>query len=147
MTTISALLALLLGFGRSEARPVAFRSMNAGGPPGAQKKAGNPLIDHGGLVLGSSATHAIYWGKPADFPSDLQSGMAAFLGGCEKTTTTNARENRINIIHIMLTNDLHRNCSLASYNIWIVIRRNISELLYFGETSTFLFSFIEVISV
>jgi hypothetical protein len=55
--------------------------MGAGGAPGAQKKAGAPLIDHGGLVLLSSTTHAIYWGKPADFPSDLESGMAALLGG------------------------------------------------------------------
>src|SRR5262245_47295113 len=84
MTTISALFLLALlpvGSGYADARPVAFRSMNGGGPPGAQKKAGTPLIDHGGLVLGSSTAHAIYWGKPADFPSDLQSGMAAFLGG------------------------------------------------------------------
>jgi len=99
MTTISVrgwrsrsavpLLALLLvGFGRSDrspeqpdARSVAFRSMDAGGAPGARKKAGGPLIDHGGLVLDSSATYAIYWGTPADFPGDLESGMAALLSG------------------------------------------------------------------
>jgi hypothetical protein len=83
------LLALLLvGFGpsdrspaRSDARPVAFRSMNAEGAPGAQKKIGGPLIDHGGLVLDSSTTYAIYWGTPADFPGDLESGMADLLSG------------------------------------------------------------------
>jgi hypothetical protein len=99
MTTISVrgrvsqsavfLLALLLvGFGRSDrapeqpdARSVAFRSMDAGGALGARKKTGGPLIDHGGLVLDSSATYAVYWGTPADFPGDLESGMAALLSG------------------------------------------------------------------
>jgi len=83
------LLALLLvGFGRSDraseqpdARSVAFRSMDAGGALGARKKTGGPLIDHGGLVLDSSATYAVYWGTPADFPGDLESGMAALLSG------------------------------------------------------------------
>ncbi len=40
-----------------------------------------PLVDHGGPVLTSSRTVAIYWGAPADFPSDLQAGMASLLGG------------------------------------------------------------------
>jgi hypothetical protein len=87
-SAVLVLALLLVGFGRSDrspeqsdARPVAFRSMNAGGAPGAQKKAGGPLIDHGGLVLDSSATYAIYWGTPANFPGDLESGMAALLTG------------------------------------------------------------------
>jgi hypothetical protein len=74
---------LLVGFGRSDRSPeqpaMAFRAMGAGG--GGPKKAGAPLIDHGGLVLGSSDTYAIYWGTPADFPGDLASGMAALLSG------------------------------------------------------------------
>jgi hypothetical protein len=40
-----------------------------------------PLVDHGGAVLASSKTVAIYWGDQTAFPSDLQSGMAALLGG------------------------------------------------------------------
>jgi hypothetical protein len=55
--------------------------MDAGGALGARKKTGGPLIDHGGLVLDSSATYAVYWGTPADFPGDLESGMAALLSG------------------------------------------------------------------
>jgi serine protease len=41
----------------------------------------NPLVDHGGTVLATSTTYAIYWGTPADFPSDLQTGMTALLSG------------------------------------------------------------------
>ena len=39
------------------------------------------LVDHGGKVLAASKTYAIYWGTASAFPSDLQSGMAALLGG------------------------------------------------------------------
>jgi hypothetical protein len=41
----------------------------------------NPLIDHGGPVLPSSTTYAIYWGNTAGFPGDLQSGMESLLTG------------------------------------------------------------------
>ena len=53
----------------------------------AEKQANNgaiqsfPLIDHGGVILPSSTTHAIYWGTQAEFPSDLQSGMESLLTG------------------------------------------------------------------
>lgn len=40
-----------------------------------------PLVDHGGSVLPVSKTVAIYWGDATQFPSDLQSGMAAMLSG------------------------------------------------------------------
>jgi hypothetical protein len=39
------------------------------------------VTDHGGLVLPSSVTYAVYWGNPADFPADLQTGMTQLLGG------------------------------------------------------------------
>lgn len=42
---------------------------------------GGALIDHGGLVLASSKTYAIYWGPSAGFPSDLVTGMTQLLGG------------------------------------------------------------------
>src|SRR5262249_58628698 len=64
---------------RSVAESVAHRAMDPAGAQRAPKKSGGPLIDHGGVVLDSSATHAIYWGTPSDFPSDLESGMAALL--------------------------------------------------------------------
>jgi hypothetical protein len=41
------------------------------------------LIDHGGAVLATSSTVAIYWGNAGDFPSDLQKGMASLLGGLD----------------------------------------------------------------
>ena len=43
------------------------------------------VVDHGGLVLPASNTYAIYWGNAADFPSDLQAGMDALLGGLNRT--------------------------------------------------------------
>jgi hypothetical protein len=46
----------------------------------AGKKSPN-LVDHGGAVLPTSKTVAIYWGNAGDFPSDLQSGMASLLAG------------------------------------------------------------------
>jgi hypothetical protein len=46
-----------------------------------KQQSGGPLIDHGGLVLPSSKTYAIYWGNAGDFPADLQLGMASLLGG------------------------------------------------------------------
>jgi hypothetical protein len=48
---------------------------------GAGKKTSGPLLDHGGTVLASSTTYAIYWGTPSDFPADLEAGMAALLSG------------------------------------------------------------------
>ena len=50
-------------------------------PKGAAAPTGSPLIDHGGRVLTSSSTYAIWWGVPADFPSDAKTGIAALLGG------------------------------------------------------------------
>ncbi len=47
----------------------------------ATKSTALPLVDHGGLVLSASKTWAIYWGPSADFPSDLESGMATLLAG------------------------------------------------------------------
>jgi hypothetical protein len=46
-----------------------------------QPKKSPNVIDHGGAVLPASKTVAIYWGNAADFPSDLQKGMASLLGG------------------------------------------------------------------
>jgi hypothetical protein len=50
-----------------------------------QKVAGN-LIDHGGAVLASSRTVAIYWGDQSAFPSDLESGMTSLLSGFSNST-------------------------------------------------------------
>lgn len=41
----------------------------------------SPLIDHGGPVLTSSTTHAIFWGPLADFPSDEVEGVESILQG------------------------------------------------------------------
>jgi hypothetical protein len=50
---------------------------------GHTPKGASPLADHGGPVLPSSKTFAIYWGPAADFPSDLEMGMAALLAGMD----------------------------------------------------------------
>jgi hypothetical protein len=39
------------------------------------------LIDHGGAVLSTSKTVAIYWGDASGFSSDLQDGMTSLLTG------------------------------------------------------------------
>jgi hypothetical protein len=54
-------------------------------PAASTKKSAN-VIDHGGTVLATSKTVAIYWGNAGDFPSDLQSGMASLLGGLNGST-------------------------------------------------------------
>jgi len=80
---------LLLGFGQPDASVAASFAHRAAEPAGAQggsKKSGGPLIDHGGTVLTASATHAIYWGTAADFPSDLQTGMASLLRGLSRSS-------------------------------------------------------------
>lgn len=82
------LASMLVAFGRPAAsaersvdRFRTHRKMESAGGQGAAKKVGGPLIDHGGVVLDSSATYAIYWGKPSDFPSDLATGMEDLLSG------------------------------------------------------------------
>ena len=80
---------LVVGFGRPEVSPersvaesVAHRAMEPAGAQGARKNGGGGnLIDHGGVVLGSSKTYAIYWGTQSDFPSDLEAGMEELLSG------------------------------------------------------------------
>jgi hypothetical protein len=49
----------------------------------ATTTAPTPLIDHGGPVLTTSNTYAIFWGPSAEFPSDEESGVAALLTGFE----------------------------------------------------------------
>ena len=67
---------------RSVAESVAHRAMEPAGAQGGGKKGGGGnLIDHGGVVLDSSATYAIYWGRPSDFPGDLETGMEELLSG------------------------------------------------------------------
>jgi hypothetical protein len=39
------------------------------------------VVDHGGVVLPTSRTVAVYWGNPGDFPSDLQGAMTSLLSG------------------------------------------------------------------
>ena len=46
----------------------------------------NPVIDHGGPVLESSNTYAIYWGTNSDFPTDLQASMTDLLTGFSKSS-------------------------------------------------------------
>jgi hypothetical protein len=54
--------------------------------PTIKKTPSLPLIDHGGKVLTSSNTWAIYWGDQSAFPSDLASGMEAMLTGFENSS-------------------------------------------------------------
>jgi hypothetical protein len=49
-------------------------------PSTAKTKSSN-LVDHGGAVLATSTTYAIYWGTQSAFSPDLQTGMDALLSG------------------------------------------------------------------
>ena len=40
-----------------------------------------PLTDHGGPVLQTATTYAIYWGKQASFPADLKTVIPLFFAG------------------------------------------------------------------
>jgi hypothetical protein len=42
---------------------------------------GGNLIDHGGPILPTSHTYALYWGSPSGWSSDVQSGIASLFGG------------------------------------------------------------------
>jgi hypothetical protein len=57
----------------------AFASLDSASS--AAKTSGGPLIDHGGTVLATSKTYAVYWGPQSGFPGDLENGMAALLSG------------------------------------------------------------------
>jgi hypothetical protein len=52
----------------------------------AKKQHALPLVDHGGKVLATSNSYAVYWGPSSAFPSDLESGMAAMLTGFERSS-------------------------------------------------------------
>ena len=47
--------------------------------------AGN-LIDHGGKILPTSNTYAIWWGTQSAFPSDAQDGLTSFFNGINGTS-------------------------------------------------------------
>src|SRR5215472_11643898 len=47
---------------------------------------GGNLIDHGGKVLPSSNTYAVWWGPPSAFPSDAQSGIDSMFQGFNGTS-------------------------------------------------------------
>jgi hypothetical protein len=47
---------------------------------------GGPLIDHGGAVLETSTTYAIYWGDQSAFPSDLKASMTSLFQGFERSS-------------------------------------------------------------
>lgn len=50
---------------------------------------GGPLVDHGGKVLSSSNTYAIWWGNPSAFPSDAESGLDALFEGLNGSSLLN----------------------------------------------------------
>src|SRR5690348_6299087 len=60
------------------AQTLAAERSQAGGKPSAAPAL---LLDHGGPVLSSSKTFAIYWGQTGDFPVDLVTGMQSLFEG------------------------------------------------------------------
>jgi hypothetical protein len=48
---------------------------------GGGRTGGGNLVDHGGAVLSTSHTYAIWWGNQSAFPSDAQSGLDALFSG------------------------------------------------------------------
>jgi len=48
---------------------------------GHAASSGGPLIDHGGKVLSTSHTYAIFWGNQSAWASDVQSGIGSLFTG------------------------------------------------------------------
>jgi hypothetical protein len=46
---------------------------------------GGPLIDHGGKILPTSHTYAIWWGSSSAWSSDVQPGIASLFEGFDKS--------------------------------------------------------------
>ena len=44
------------------------------------------LIDKKGKIVVNSKTYAIYWGKPTEFPADVQPGVTALLTGLNRSS-------------------------------------------------------------
>jgi hypothetical protein len=61
------------------------RGVPASNLPNHNASGSGNLIDHGGRVLPSSNTYAIWWGT-GGFPSDAEFGIDALLGGLNGTT-------------------------------------------------------------
>lgn len=49
----------------------------------------SPLIDHGGKILPTSDTYAIWWGSSTAWSSDVEGGMATLFGGFNGTSFLN----------------------------------------------------------
>ena len=52
-----------------------------GGSSGGGGGSSPNLVDHGGRVLPTSKTYALWWGTPSAFPADAQSGIDALFEG------------------------------------------------------------------
>ena len=81
---LSAIAALCCGWASAQPETPRVRESHdeaAVERPNAKKPNINNLIDHGGPVLSSSNTYAVYWGDQTAFPPDLKTGMASLLGG------------------------------------------------------------------
>src|SRR5579863_5245520 len=62
------------------------RGVPASNLPNHNASSSGNLIDHGGRVLPSSNTYAIWWGTPSTFPSDAEAGIDALLEGLNGTS-------------------------------------------------------------
>jgi hypothetical protein len=82
-------LAVLASLGPASARPAATgmgpRGFNAQIVRTAAAKTPSPLIDHGGAVLPTSKTYAIWWGPTGAFPKDEQWVIGKVLGGLDNS--------------------------------------------------------------
>jgi hypothetical protein len=70
----------------SDGPPEAHVHFQHGFSHGGGGGGGGNLIDHGGPVLASSRTYAIWWGSPTAFPSDAQAGINALFSGLNGTS-------------------------------------------------------------
>jgi hypothetical protein len=92
MRLILSLFVLAAGCGNVDAVDPADEAL-ANGPPtahvrfgrGTATKSTGPLIDHGGKILPSSQTYAIWWGPSSGFPSDAQANLTELLKGLNGT--------------------------------------------------------------
>lgn len=81
VSALSASAALLAAFGMTAPQAGATGHTPHSKPVKGSSTTPAPLLYHGGPVLATSKTYAIWWGTPTQFPSDARTGIESLLNG------------------------------------------------------------------
>lgn len=74
-STVTAAALCLVGQAHAQAQAGPVHVMKPRGASTATASTGGNLVDHGGPVLASPTTYAIWSGDPSAFPADSQAGV------------------------------------------------------------------------